>query len=126
MSVSVQRFRDLLNDVQYVTGKTMAEISRDIGYKGEKTISQLISKGSNLDPAYRKVLEKYYPQLNKFKPDMYTVPTLTIARARLTDNGQEKPDDRERIIEELKERIRFLEELVKNQNELIKSLTEKK
>ena len=55
---------------------------------------------------------------------MYTT-TLTTKQRQQGVNGHEPKNERDVRIEELQDRIKFLEELVKQQNELIKNVIQK-
>lgn len=60
---SKKQLRELIKTLKEKTGKTQAELSEGAGYE-PKTLTQLLSKGEGLDPAYRQLKLVYGQWLN--------------------------------------------------------------
>ena len=125
------RFRTALEAaIQYLKNEGLIQKNADVAKKldiSEGRLSSYISGSSTPSKNFIKSFETSFGiKINDYQ--MYTSPTLSVKGSRLGEhNGYGRPqDDKERIIEELKERVKFLEEMIKEQNELIKNLMEKK
>lgn len=60
---SKKQLRELIKTLKEKTGKTQAELSEGAGYE-PKTLTQLLSKGEGLEPAYRQLQLVYSQWLN--------------------------------------------------------------
>jgi transcriptional regulator with XRE-family HTH domain len=61
--VSKKNLQDLIKDIKKKTGKTQQEISSGAGY-AEKTLTQLLSKGEDLETVYNQLRIVYSKELN--------------------------------------------------------------
>jgi hypothetical protein len=79
----------LIKAIKEKTGLTQEEISIAAGYK-EKTLTQLLSKGENLDSAYNQLKLAYVKELNNSTMDNEIAASLMVISKALQriENGQ--------------------------------------
>lgn len=79
--ISKEKVKQLINSIKKETGKTQKEIAVGAGYK-ENTLTQLLSKGENLDAVYDQLMRVY--RLNNSTPNLDQI-AKTLERI---ENGQ--------------------------------------
>lgn len=88
--VSKKNLQDLIKDIKKKTGKTQQEISAGAGY-AEKTLTQLLSKGEDLEPVYNQLKIVYSKELNNSTYDNtdIAISLRAISKAlQKIENGQ--------------------------------------
>jgi transcriptional regulator with XRE-family HTH domain len=88
--ISKKNLQDLIKTIKKKTGKTQQEISIGAGYK-EKTLTQLLSKNEDLEPAYNQLKLAYGDVLNISTSSNFDIGTslkaISTALQRI-ENGQ--------------------------------------
>jgi lambda repressor-like predicted transcriptional regulator len=84
--ISKNDLKTLIKAIKEKTGQTQEEISINAGYK-EKTLTQLLSKGENLDSAYIQLKLAYNKELNNSTLDSELATKWPVLLKQTTYSG---------------------------------------